>query len=259
MGSQESAQHKGLDAADTRAYPEETFGKATRRNAERMLKICDTYAKYGARVDDVEALVMGQVEQRREQKGFNDVGWDIWPDNYTRFLTQIDADVTSVPQWRIGGPLTPVSSIYARFGRGFEHASGKDSLLFRLHDRFFANKQPKVVTVHVAWYDGQAGSSWKLVYDAGAPEMKTAIAITGNGDRQWHDVTVTLRDAVLARGGARGSDLALVNTDGKDDVFGMVELVRGEQAPKWMPAGNQPEREGGRPARREEKRKAKRK
>ena len=28
--------------------------------------------------------------------------------------------------------------------------------------------------------------------------MKTALAITGNGDKLWHDATVTLRDAVLA-------------------------------------------------------------
>ena len=37
------------------------------------------------------------MRQRDTQKGFNDVGWDIWPDNYGRFLDQIDADATSVP------------------------------------------------------------------------------------------------------------------------------------------------------------------
>ncbi|MCL4401804.1 MAG: beta-galactosidase [Acidobacteria bacterium] len=251
------ALHKGLDAADTTAYPEAKFGKAARKNVERMLKICQQFSRYGARADDPEALTMGQVEQRREQKGFNDVGWDIWPDNYSRFLYQIDADATSVPLWRVGGPITPASSIYARFARGFEHASGKDSLRFKLHDRFFSNRQPKVVTVHVAWYDGQAGSSWKLVYDAGAPVMKTALAITGNGDKQWHDVTVTLRDAVLAHGGVRGSDLALVNTDDKDDVFSIIEVVRGDQVPQWMPAGNQPARQQTPSTKREERRRAK--
>jgi hypothetical protein len=234
------ALHKGLDAADTKAYPEDQFGKATRRNLDRMLKICQQFSKYGARVDDPEALTLGQVEQRRDQKGFNDVGWDIWPDNYSRFLYQIDADATSVPLWRVGGPITPSSSIYARFARGFEHTSGKDFLYFKLHDNFFRNKQPKVLTVHVAWYDGQAGSGWKLVYDAGAPVMKTALAITGNGDKQWHDATVTLHDAVMAHGGIKGSDLALVNTDEKDDVFSIIEVHRGEGVPQWMPAGNQP-------------------
>ena len=54
--------HKGLDAADTKAYPEEKFGKATRNNVDRMLKICEAFSKYGASVDDKEALTIGQVE-----------------------------------------------------------------------------------------------------------------------------------------------------------------------------------------------------
>jgi hypothetical protein len=99
------ALHKGLDAADTKAYPEDQFGQATRKNVDRMLKICQQFAKYGARVDDAKASTRGQVEQRRSQRGFNDVGWDIWPDNYSRFLAQIDADATPVPLWRVGGRL----------------------------------------------------------------------------------------------------------------------------------------------------------
>ena len=259
------ALHKGLDSADTKAYPEAHFGKATRKNLDRMLKISQQFSKYGARVDDPEALTMGQVEQRRDQKGFNDVGWDIWPDNYSRFLYQIDADQTSVPLWRVGGPITPASSIYARFARGFEHTSGKNSLYFKLHDNFYKNKEPKTVTVHVAWYDGHAGSRWKLVYDAGASVMKTGLEITGKGARQWRDATVTLRDAVMAHGGIRGSDLALVNTDEKDDAFGIIEVHRGDNVPQWMPAGDRPANQGspdsaGRQSRsstRDERRKAK--
>jgi hypothetical protein len=221
------ALHKGLDASDTVAYPEAKFGKAARSNVPRMLKITDEYAKYGAKVDDADALRMGQVEQRREQKGFNDVGWSIWPDNYSRFLTQIDADATSVPQWRVGGPITKSSSIYARFARGFEHATGRDAMYFKLHDRFFSDAKPKTVTIHLVWYDGQPGSTWKLLYDAGNPTMKTGITITGTGTKKWLDQTVTLTDAVMRRGGTKGSDLALVNADDKDDIFSIVEVHRG--------------------------------
>jgi hypothetical protein len=57
------ALHKGLDAADTKAYPENKFGPAARSNQDRMLKISAAFAKYGAAVDDQEALSMGQVEQ----------------------------------------------------------------------------------------------------------------------------------------------------------------------------------------------------
>jgi hypothetical protein len=220
------ALHKGLDASDTKAYPETKFGKAEPRNVERMLKIVGEYARYGAQVEDKAALLMGQVEQRRSQQGFNDVGWSIWPDNYSRFLSQIDADSTSVPLWRVGGPITRSSSIYARFARGFEHASGKDAMYFKLHDRFFANAKPKVVTIHIVWYDGQAGSTWKLLYDAGNPTMKTALSVTATGTKKWLDKTVTVTDAVMRRGGANGSDIALVNTDDRDDIFSLVEVHR---------------------------------
>ena len=115
------ALHKGLDGGDTMAYPETEFGKASPNNTDRMLKICESFAKYGASADDPDAL---NERASSGKAGFNDVGWDLWPDNYARFLYQIDADATSVPLWRVGGPITPTSSIYSRFARGIEHASG---------------------------------------------------------------------------------------------------------------------------------------
>ena len=235
------ALHKGLDAADTKAYPETKFGEATPKNLDRMLKICAAFSKDGASADDQEALSIGQVGQRREQKGFNDVGWQIWPDNYSRFLYQIDADQTSIPLWRVGGPITKTSSIYSRFARGFEHVSGKDAMYFKLHDRFSKDNQPKVMTIHVVWYDGQKGSTWNLVYDAGTATMKTALSVTGKGDKQWHDETVTLNDAVLHHGGIKGSDIALVNTDDKDDIFSIIEVHRGApEGPELRPATKNP-------------------
>jgi len=220
------ALHKGLDASDTAAYPEATFGKAVPGNVERMLAICRSFARYGARVDDEEALRMGQVAQRRSQTGFNDVGWEIWPDNYARFLYQIDPDDTSVPCWRVGGEITRDSPVYARFARGFEHASGKDALYFKLDDEFFTGRRAKRVTIRVVWYDQVRGSTWKLVYDAGSAGMKPACSITGRGDGQWHTETVRLTDAVMDHGGHRGSDLALINTDDKNDHFSLIELHR---------------------------------
>ena len=259
------ALHKGLDAADTKAYPESVFGSAERRNVDRMLKITAEYSRYGAAVDDKSGLLLDQVRQRDTQKGFNDVGWGIWPENYGRFLYQIDADATSVPRWRVGGPLTKSSSIYARFARGFEHAAGKDAMYFNLHEGFSAGSQPKTMSIHVLWYDGQAGSTWKLVYDAGQAAMRTACSVTGTGDGKWKSEIVTLKDAVFARGGTRGSDLALINTDDKDDVFSLIEIHRGDALPEWKSAANQPAISPGtgttdqptRASKREERRKAK--
>jgi len=59
--------------------------------------------------------------------------------------------------------------------------------------------------------------------------MKNALSITGKGDKKWHHEVITLLDAVFRHGGTKGADLALVNTDGKDDIFSLVEVHRGEQ------------------------------
>jgi hypothetical protein len=234
------ALHKGLDAADTKAYPEQEFGPAERRNVDRMLEITAAYARYGAAVDDQDALLLDQVRQRDTQRGFNDVGWEIWPDNYGRFLYQIDADSTSVPRWRVGGPITRTSSIYSRFARGFEHAAAKDAMYFRLHAGFSQGNEPKTMSIHVLWFDEHPGSTWRLLYDAGEATMHTALTVTGVGDRKWRSDVVTLRNAVFAHGGTRGSDLALINTDGLDDVFSLIEVHRGEALPEWESAATQP-------------------
>jgi hypothetical protein len=230
------ALHKGLNAADTKAYPEDKYGTASHGNIERMEKITAEYAKYGAANDDKSALTMGQVKQRGNQAGFNDAGWKIWSDNYSRLLYQIDADKTSIPLWRVNGPLTSTSSIYDRFARGFEHVSGKDAMYFKLHEGFSQDAKPKVMSINVVWFDGIEGSKWKLDYDAGAKTMKTALTITGKGDKKWHHETVTIKDAVFRYGGTKGSDLALINTDGKDDIFSIVEVKRGEKdVPALLP------------------------
>jgi hypothetical protein len=230
------ALHKGLDAADTTAYPEAEFGPAATGNVARMEKIVAAFAKYGAAVDDKDALLLGQVRQRDTQRGFNDVGWDIWPDNYSRFLYQVDADATSIPLWRVGGPITKTSSIYSRFARGFEHASGKNALYFKLQEGFSPDREPKVMSVTVVWYDGTPGSTWRLEYDAGPAGMKTALAVTGKGDQQWHHETVTVEDAVLRQGGTKGADFVLLNTDDKDDIFSLLEVHRGRlETPVLLP------------------------
>jgi Beta-galactosidase len=223
------ALHKGLDYSDKEAYPEAQFGQATQKNTERAEKITATYAKYGAAIDDINALTMGQVKQRGDQTGFNDTGWKIWNDNYTRFLYQIDADATSIPLWRVNGPLKATSSIYDRFARGFEHTTGKDAIYFKLHEGFSQDATPKVMSITVVWLDKQVGSTWKLDYDGGEKTMKTALTITGKGDGKWHHEVVTIKDAIFRYGGIKGSDLALVNTDAKDDIFSLIEVHRGEQ------------------------------
>jgi len=80
--------HEGLNAANKEKFPEVTFGKATEKNLERYSSICKAYEKRGARIDDLKSVASGQVAQRDNQTGYNDVGWDIQEGNYERFLTQ---------------------------------------------------------------------------------------------------------------------------------------------------------------------------
>jgi hypothetical protein len=109
-------------------------------------------------------------------------------------------------------------------------------MYFKLHDGFSQGREPKVMTVTVVWYDATAGSTWKLDYDAGQAKMKTALTVTGKGDKQWHHETVTVEDAVFQRGGTKGSDIALVNTDVKDDIFSLIEVHRGKlETPVLVP------------------------
>ena len=104
------------------------------------------------------------------------------------------------------------------------------------------------MSITVVWYDAQAGSAWKLDYDAGEAKMKTGLSVTGKGDKQWHFETVTLNDAVLRHGGTKGSDLALVNTDAKDDIFSLIEVHRGEpEMPALRPPTNNQVSDSGAP------------
>jgi hypothetical protein len=101
-------------------------------------------------------------------------------------------------------------------------------MYFKLHEGFSQGNEPKVMTMTVVWYDRTAGSTWKLDYDAGKEGMKTALNVTGKGDKHWHHERVTLEDAVLHQGGTKGADFALVNTDDKDDIFSLIEVHRGK-------------------------------
>ena len=85
------------------------------------------------------------------------------------------------------------------------------------------------MTITVVWYDAIEGSKWKLDYDTGTKSMKTAMTVTGKGDKKWHHELITIKDAVFKNGGTKGADFVLLNTDDKDDIFSLVEVHRGEQ------------------------------
>lgn len=222
------ALHEGLNSADTDKFPESIYGNASMSNVARYEAICNdsVYASRGAKMDDLEAAVQGQVYQRKSQTGYNDAGWEIWPTNYSRFITQVDPDNESIGLFRIGGTIDANSPIYSRFARSFENSTGRNAMYFKLHNDFFTSPAD-TVTMTVIYYDNHPDSKWELKYDAGDGNFKTAYSVTCTGSKTWKTKTVIVTDAMMLHNGPNGSDFALINSDSLDDIFHMIEIEKG--------------------------------
>jgi hypothetical protein len=228
------ALREGLDASDTEKFPESSFGAASRDNRDRYIAICKAYASQGAKMDDPDGVLAGQMNQRFQQKGLNDAGWRIFRGNYERFLHQIDPDETSAGFWRVGGSVTPKTPVYARFARGFDHSTGRDAMYFDIKNSFFSGKPLNgdyPVTVRVVYYDRGRGR-WALQYDAVGNPRKTACVVTKTDSGTWKERTVSLPDAYFGNRGPHGADLMLVNMDAENDIFHMIELTRTLRKPQ---------------------------
>jgi hypothetical protein len=222
------ALRKGLDASDTKAYPESQFGEANKKNIDRYLKIARAYRKYGAIQGDPPKAVGGGMVNRKRQH-YNDVGWGIEDGNYCRFLTQIDPGSGDIGWWHVDVSKQKCSyadaSIYSRFARGFDSAQGKNALYFDLHDNLLQTADLSAgITFTVIYHDGVRHSTWELHYDNGARSLATALAVTNTGSGTWKTQKVTVTDAAFRNGGPTGADIALVNTDSLDDIFHLIEV-----------------------------------
>ncbi|WP_191963359.1 T9SS type A sorting domain-containing protein [Flavobacterium luteum] len=217
--------HEGLNAADKDKFPEDKYGKATMSNTTRYQKICDDpkYYSRGARMDDMAAVVLGQVGQRENQDFYNDAGWEICEGNIERFFTQIKPDDTSIGLFRVRGAITANSSKYDRFARSFENTTGKNKMYFKFDKEVFTNSIPKSLQFKIIWLDKNAGSTWAFKYRS-AQGIKVAKLVTGLGDNTWKEVIFTITDAIVDGKGVNGSDFTLENTDIVDDIFNGIEV-----------------------------------
>jgi hypothetical protein len=212
------ALHDGLDARDTVRFPEARFGKADRTNTARYTAISRAFAAYGARQDDLAGSGSTSFT------ALNDVGWAVYPGNFQMYLSQINPAGTSQGLWRVGSK----DQAYGRFARRFDHASGKDRMAFNIDDRFFAGQPLNggyPVTIRVVYLD-QGTGRWALTYDAVGNAEKTAVVVTKTNTGLWKELTVTVNDGYFGNRGPNQADLSLVNLDGEDDTFHMIELTR---------------------------------
>ena len=211
-----------LDSADTVRFPEGAYGKAVQSNEERVKKIESEFQKYGAKVGDLDAAttLLGS-NYLFEAKAMNDVGFGLIARNYSRFITQIDANKTSVGLWRVG----PADQPYGRYARGFENASGRKRMAFDLDDKFLPHGAHAPITLKLIYLD-QGTGKFSVRYDSSADPDKIAVTITKTNSGQWANKSITIADGVFANQGPLSSDFSLVNEDEEDDVFHLIEITK---------------------------------
>lgn len=210
-----------LDYSDTKRFPENIYGEASRDNQQRIDKILSEYSSYGARNDDNEAAkTMNQNIYLHEAKGYNDCLWNIISRNYRRFITQIEPNETSAGYWRvdIGEEKQP----YGRFARGFDGEKNKNAMYFDVDDQYAATNSLKVKVIYYA----NDGGSWELKYRAKDGTMKSACTVKNEIGENWLSKEVLIEDALLDNGGPRGADLILQNTGNTNCRFHLIELER---------------------------------
>lgn len=218
----------GLNAADADRFPVRDYGPLKKNNQQRYLSIAAAYAPHGARMEDPEKAIGGGMKNRKRM-GYNDVGWNILPGNYCRFLTQIDPGSGDIGWWHVDvikqNCNDADASIYNRFARGFDSTHGKNTMYFDLHDDLFGISDLTAgITFTVIYHDGVRNSTWELQYDNGSRSMATALAVTNAGSGTWRTLKVTVTDAAFKNGGPHGADIVLINTNSLDDIFHLIEV-----------------------------------
>ncbi|WP_019027979.1 hypothetical protein [Colwellia piezophila] len=219
-----AALRQGLDAGDTKTFPESRFGIAKKKRKERYQKIAEKFAAQGAVQSDIKAA-MGEGMVNRKRKGYNDVGWNIPAGNYARFLTQLNPEQTSMGYWHQG----PAEQIYGRFARAFKLNNGEGQMSFALHQDFFAQPNtPKDVTVRIVYLDRGKGQ-WSLDYQQAGNKLQTvtvrSVTVQNQDTGKWRSKEIKLNKAMLNQS-LSGADLKLVYQSGHNTLFHLVELNR---------------------------------
>ncbi|HNP22654.1 MAG TPA: hypothetical protein PKM63_07130 [Panacibacter sp.] len=161
-------------------------------------------------------------QKRREASMvINDIGVNILPDNYYRYLIQYSPNTTSRGYWRVG----PGDQPYGRFARGFESKENKTEMFFALDKRFFGgNSGAQNVAIKIIYLD-KGNGSWSLNY-TGASGKKEAYKITCGNSGNWITKTIYLSDAYFAQKLEHGCDISLKYLSGDNTIFNRVEVLR---------------------------------
>jgi hypothetical protein len=213
-----------LDAADVSRFPVGQYGASSKQSDTiRLRKIEQKYADHGAKIGDIiSASTMVNAVYLYNSKAMNDVGYQLIARNYSRFITHLDANNTSVGWWRVG----PTNQPYGRYARGFENASNKNRMSFDLHDNFFLNSPAnKSIDVKIIYLDEGTGQ-FSFRYNSTNEQDKTAQIFTKTDTKRWVEKIVKIEDGEFLNKGVNNTDFSLVNEDSEDDIFHLIEIKK---------------------------------
>ena len=214
-----------LDASDAIRFPASTYGTVSRTSTSRYQNIVNKYASYGALLEDVKQATLEELDNLRST-GTNDVGWNLFPGNYERYLHQITPNTTSVGYWNVQS--ADPKSMYGKFARSFDVANNKKALYFDVDNAFLLNTALNgkyAVTIEVTYLDGPNGG-WQLFYDSKTVTDKASVQVTCANTNTWKKATVTLTDAYFENRGPSTSDFSIRSTNSNNVMFSVVELSR---------------------------------
>jgi len=211
---------KDLDESTTDDNTSDADQQKTTKNgkpmsAKRQEKQAGKQSKGGG-----NSKATGYQKKREANMVINDIGVNLIPDNYYRFLVQYSPNTTSRGYWRVG----PATQPYGRFARGFDAKSGMTEMSFALDKNFFkGNSSPQKVAIRVIYLDKGTGS-WSLNYFDGSGK-KEAYKITCNNSGNWITKTVAV-DAVFSGKLEHNCDVSIKYLSGDNTIFNSIEVLR---------------------------------
>jgi hypothetical protein len=159
-------------------------------------------------------------DKRESNMVINDIGVNLIPDNYYKFLTQYSPNTTSRGYWRVG----PTDQPYGRFARAFDAQNNMTEMFFTLDKNFFAdNSKRQSVGVRIIYLD-QGNGSWSLNYYNGS--KKEAYQVKCNNTGRWITKIVSLDDAYFNQKLEHNCDLSIKYLSGDNTIFNSIEVLR---------------------------------
>ena len=184
-------------------------------NPKRQQKMAQMQRKGGGKDQSTS-----YQKKREANMVVNDIGVNLIPGNYYRYLSQYSPNTTSRGYWRIG----PTDQPYGRFARGFDAKNGMTEMFFTLDKDFYKGSSAKQnATIRIIYLDKGTGT-WSLNYSDGTAK-KEAYKVTCGNTGRWIIKSVPV-SAVFAQKLERQCDLSIKYLSGDNTIFNSIEVLR---------------------------------